>query len=284
MSVAVGIAQPGRALAAGGDRDEDPSGAPCRRSRRRRQRGFAPVAQLADDELALDLQPDDEEEQRHQPVVDPVPEVEVERPRAPERHVSVARGAFAQTIATTAATSTASPLAAASREDSTSGSAAWRSLIGRGSARRARGRSRAGDQADDAAVVDDRDDEHAVVQEDLGDLHVGVVRVDVDVLGVHVLPDRLDPAGLALLERLVERARRKPASLSCSRYPGNSAAMNSRSPKMPAKRSRRRHRKRRQAALEQPPDGRLDRVVGVQHGGSVQSELADRLGLMRTSA
>ena len=41
------------------------------------------VAQLADDELALDLQPDDEEEDRHQPVVDPVAQVEVQRRRRP---------------------------------------------------------------------------------------------------------------------------------------------------------------------------------------------------------
>ena len=33
------------------------------------------VAELALDELALDLQPDHEEEDRHEPVVDPVPEV-----------------------------------------------------------------------------------------------------------------------------------------------------------------------------------------------------------------
>ena len=43
--------------------------------------GAAAVGQLAHRELALDLQADDEEEQRHQPVVDPVPKVEFERPR-----------------------------------------------------------------------------------------------------------------------------------------------------------------------------------------------------------
>ena len=36
------------------------------------QGGRARVAQLAVDQLALDLQPDDEEEHGHQPVVDPV--------------------------------------------------------------------------------------------------------------------------------------------------------------------------------------------------------------------
>ena len=39
----------------------------------------APVAQLADHELALDLHADDEEEERHQQVVDHVAEVLVER-------------------------------------------------------------------------------------------------------------------------------------------------------------------------------------------------------------
>ena len=43
-----------------------------------RQRRLPPVAQLAEDQLALDLEPDDEEEDRHQPVVDPVPQVELE--------------------------------------------------------------------------------------------------------------------------------------------------------------------------------------------------------------
>ena len=36
------------------------------------------VAQLAGDQLALDLQPDDEEEHRHQPVVDPMTQVQVQ--------------------------------------------------------------------------------------------------------------------------------------------------------------------------------------------------------------
>ena len=58
----------------------------------------------------------------------------------------------------------------------------------------------------DATVVDDGHDEDAVVQEDLGDLGVGEVGADVDVLGVQVLADGLVAAGVALLERLVERA------------------------------------------------------------------------------
>ena len=44
----------------------------------RRQRGASRLAQLALDQFALDLQPDDEEEHRHQPVVDPLPEIEIE--------------------------------------------------------------------------------------------------------------------------------------------------------------------------------------------------------------
>ena len=45
----------------------------------RRERGAARLAQLAVDELALDLEPDDEEEERHQAVVDPLLQREVER-------------------------------------------------------------------------------------------------------------------------------------------------------------------------------------------------------------
>ena len=45
-----------------------------------------------------------------------------------------------------------------------------------------------------AARVNDRDDQHAVMQEDLRYLGVGEVLADVDVLGVHVLADRLGRA------------------------------------------------------------------------------------------
>ena len=55
-------------------------------------------------------------------------------------------------------------------------------------------------------AVDDRDDQDSVVQEDLGDLGVGVVRADVDVIAVHVLLDALGAAAVASLERLVQRA------------------------------------------------------------------------------
>ena len=62
----------------------------------RRQGGLAAIAQLADGPLAFDLQADDEEEDRHQPVVDDVVEVlgEMERPdrdvdrRRPQRLVA----------------------------------------------------------------------------------------------------------------------------------------------------------------------------------------------------
>ena len=49
-----------------------------------RQGGALPAGELADQELALDLEADDEEEDRHQAVVDPVREREVEA-RAAER-------------------------------------------------------------------------------------------------------------------------------------------------------------------------------------------------------
>ena len=74
MSVAAGIAQPRaqRRLAARRWRDRSKRAPPCRppaaiSGSRRRSR----ARQLAADELALDLQPDEQEEQRHQAVVDP---------------------------------------------------------------------------------------------------------------------------------------------------------------------------------------------------------------------
>ena len=82
MSVAIGMPQPLRSVAAGVEREEDRGGHdhPAERGHRR-QRDGAPVAQLAGDELALDLHPDDEEEHRHQQVVDDVAEVLVEHVR-----------------------------------------------------------------------------------------------------------------------------------------------------------------------------------------------------------
>ena len=53
------------------------------RGERRQRRGARGRAARPIDELALDLQPDDEEEERHQPVVDPV--VQVEREPEPMR-------------------------------------------------------------------------------------------------------------------------------------------------------------------------------------------------------
>jgi hypothetical protein len=47
-----------------------------------RQRRFAPIAQLAQDDFALDLQPDHKEEDDHQAIVHPVGERVVEGPCA----------------------------------------------------------------------------------------------------------------------------------------------------------------------------------------------------------
>ena len=44
-----------------------------------RQRGRPPIAQLAVDDLALDLEADHEEEDGHQAVVDPMPQIEAQR-------------------------------------------------------------------------------------------------------------------------------------------------------------------------------------------------------------
>jgi hypothetical protein len=46
------------------------------------QGGGAGAAQLTDHQLALDLQPDHEEKQRHPPIVDPMPHVKRQRPPA----------------------------------------------------------------------------------------------------------------------------------------------------------------------------------------------------------
>ena len=76
MSVAVGDGPARRPLAAGdhGDEDQHRHQHAAERRRDRQHRG-APLPELADHELALDLEADDEEEQRHQPVVDPVAQV-----------------------------------------------------------------------------------------------------------------------------------------------------------------------------------------------------------------
>ena len=90
MSVAAGIAQPRRAVAAGDERDEDqrPAATTPPTAASAGSAAARAVAQLAVDELALDLEPDDEEEQRHQPVVDPVVQVESGRARARAQNAS----------------------------------------------------------------------------------------------------------------------------------------------------------------------------------------------------
>ena len=78
------------------------------------------IAQLTDDELALDLHPDDEEEQPHQQVVDEVREILLEHVAAdldahrpsPERLVAGLPGELAQTSATTVAATSRIPPAA----------------------------------------------------------------------------------------------------------------------------------------------------------------------------
>ena len=84
MSVAIGIPQPAAAVAAGRVEGEVERGRhhhPADRGHDR-QRGGPGVAQVAVDQLVLDLQPDHEEEDHHQRVVDPVLQrlVEVQRP------------------------------------------------------------------------------------------------------------------------------------------------------------------------------------------------------------
>ena len=96
---------------------------------------------------------------------------------------------------------------------------------------------------------------------------------DVDVLGGHVLADRLAAAGVALLERLVERASQERGAaelvevageqraheLALAEDAGEALALVD-------------DRQRRQVALEQPADRGLDRVVGVQQRRLAQDE------------
>ena len=91
MSVAIGMPQPSDPVPADVDRDVDQGGHDhAADGGDRRQRGGPRVAQLALDELALDLEADDEEEDRHQRVVDPLLQVEVDRVAADrDRHVGV---------------------------------------------------------------------------------------------------------------------------------------------------------------------------------------------------
>ena len=99
MSVAVGIAQPDRRRAAGRSlRGRAARAPPCHRPPRRPGGPRGGVAQVARDELALQLQPGDEEEDREQPVGGPVLNVRSRcsaggpDPPLRERRVGVAPG------------------------------------------------------------------------------------------------------------------------------------------------------------------------------------------------
>ena len=69
-------------------------------------------------------------------------------------------------------------------------------------------------------VVDDGHEQDAVVEEDLGDLGVGEVGADVDVLGVHVVADGLAAAGARFSSALSSERGTKPACLSSSEVAG----------------------------------------------------------------
>ena len=90
-----------------------------------RQRHPAPLAQLADVELAPRLEADDEEEERHQPAVHPVAQVERDtRAAEPDRQMRLPDAArsddastFTQTSAATVAASRNAALAGLRREE-----------------------------------------------------------------------------------------------------------------------------------------------------------------------
>ena len=120
MSVAVGIAQPagGSAALAEGERHEDHGGHHHAADRRDdRQRRAARIAQVARDELALELEPDHEEEDRQQPVGRPAAQGQIQvqtQPvgptwRSASRSYAGHHGEFAQISAITAATSSSAP-------------------------------------------------------------------------------------------------------------------------------------------------------------------------------
>ena len=122
---------PRRRAGSGGDRRKIATGSDHAAERGEdRQRRRARMAQVADDQLALDLERDDEEEDRHQPVVDPVLEVlrdrevaEAERQLGgPELDVGVADGLFTQTSASTETARSRTPPAASVRRNSATGS------------------------------------------------------------------------------------------------------------------------------------------------------------------
>ena len=108
VTLAAGQQRRDRTKSSGGHRDTADRG-------RDRQRRLAAVGQVAGDELALELDPRDEEEERQQAVGGPRPEaeVEVQRVRADDEvaqgDVGVRHGVFAQTRATTAAPRSSAP-------------------------------------------------------------------------------------------------------------------------------------------------------------------------------
>ena len=120
MSVPITMPQPARLGRPAGEREVDQRGSDHPADRGDDRRGEpATLAQLAHVELAADLEPDDEEEERHQPVVDPVPQIERELGVAepdrqlgrPELLVRGAPGELAQTSAATVAASRTTALA-----------------------------------------------------------------------------------------------------------------------------------------------------------------------------
>ena len=133
-----------------------------------------------------------------------------------------------------------------------------------------------GDDAGDATVVDDRDDEHPVVQERLGDLRVGEVGAHLDALGVHVLGDRIVATGGTLLERGLQGTRDKARVLELGEVAGEqrgeelALAEDAASPAVRA-----RHRQSWELGFEYLPHGVADGVVGGEHGAVADERIGD---------
>src|SRR5687767_10905340 len=126
------------------------------------------------------------------------------------RRLKTSSPSFAASSTTNSATRTsATPVAAAN------GTSAGREPLGQRAEEVG-----ARDHADDLVVLGDGDDQDAMVDEDLGQLDVGEVGWDVDVLGVHVLGDRLHAAGLSLLEHGVDRLRDEGRVLEAAEVAG----------------------------------------------------------------
>ena len=123
----------------------------------------------------------------------------------------------------------------------------------------------AGDHAGYSSAVDDRDDQDAVVEEDLGELGVRVVGADVDVLAVHVLLDALAAAGVALFEGLVEGAAQEGGALELVEVAGEQGAHELAFAEDAGVAARGvDDGQGGEVAVEQSPDGVFDRVVGVE--------------------